>query len=333
MDKKYNVFVSSTYTDLKDERWAAIQALLRMGHIVSGMEWFPAVDMEQFEYIKTQIDLCDYYVLIIAGRYGTIAPTGYSYTEMEYDYAVEKGLPVVALIHEHPEKLPMEYCDIDPVAREKFNAFREKARTGRLVQPWNKKEDISANIPMAMFEAIRIRPAVGWVRADRVASAEILQEINELRKENAKIQKKLINSETKRNSDFAEIAALDEKFSISGYYYSDDSSPQRQEFEILLTWLNIFYAIADLIKEGKNTDYQLRGRFEDFIFHELEKEKNITTTRGNISDDYYYTVIVQFKSHDLIKEVLARQHSYEIYKLTDKGEKKLLTKYFVRTKK
>lgn len=97
--------------------------LTPLGHIVSGMEWFPAVDMEQFEYIKTQIDVCDYYVLIIAGRYGTIAPTGYSYTEMEYDYAVEKGLPVVAFIHEHPEKLPMEYCDIEPEAREKFKAL------------------------------------------------------------------------------------------------------------------------------------------------------------------------------------------------------------------
>lgn len=110
---------------------------------------------------------------------------------------------------------------------------------------WNKKEDISANIPMAMVEAIQRRPAVGWVRADRVASAEILQEINELRKTNAKIQKKLINSETKRNSDFAEIAALDEEFSISGHYVTNSLPLKRHKFEISLTWL-IYFMLLEI---------------------------------------------------------------------------------------
>jgi hypothetical protein len=29
MDKRYQVFVSSTYTDLKEERWKAMQALIQ----------------------------------------------------------------------------------------------------------------------------------------------------------------------------------------------------------------------------------------------------------------------------------------------------------------
>ena len=47
MEKKYHVFISSTYKDLQEERLEALQALLGMGYIVSGMEHFPAIDLDQ----------------------------------------------------------------------------------------------------------------------------------------------------------------------------------------------------------------------------------------------------------------------------------------------
>lgn len=52
MDKRYQVFISSTYTDLKDERQNVTQALMEMDCIPAGMELFPAVDEEQWEFIK-----------------------------------------------------------------------------------------------------------------------------------------------------------------------------------------------------------------------------------------------------------------------------------------
>jgi len=42
MNKKYQVFVSSTYKDLKEERMAVTHLLLKMGFIPVGMEQFPA---------------------------------------------------------------------------------------------------------------------------------------------------------------------------------------------------------------------------------------------------------------------------------------------------
>ena len=91
MDKRYQVFLSSTYADLKDERRAVIQALMEMDCIPAGMELFPSTDDEQFSFIKKVIDDCDYYVLIIGGRYGSTTPEGLSYTEQEYDYARGRG--------------------------------------------------------------------------------------------------------------------------------------------------------------------------------------------------------------------------------------------------
>ena len=81
MDKRYQVFVSSTYADLKNERQKVLQTLMEMDCIPSGMELFPATDQEQWEFIQTVINDCDYYLLIIGGRYGTTTDEGISYTE------------------------------------------------------------------------------------------------------------------------------------------------------------------------------------------------------------------------------------------------------------
>ena len=95
MDKRYQVFVSSTFADLQDERSNVIQTLMEMDCIPAGMELFPALDEEQFEFIKKVIDDSDYYLLIIGGRYGSLSDKGINYTEMEYDYAIGKGIKVV----------------------------------------------------------------------------------------------------------------------------------------------------------------------------------------------------------------------------------------------
>ena len=51
MNKKLQVFVSSTYTDLIEERQAAVQAILDAGHIPAGMELFKAGNRSQLETI------------------------------------------------------------------------------------------------------------------------------------------------------------------------------------------------------------------------------------------------------------------------------------------
>jgi hypothetical protein len=56
MEKRYQVFVSSTFVDLKDERQKVMQTLMKMDCIPAGMELFPATDEEQFEFIKRIID-------------------------------------------------------------------------------------------------------------------------------------------------------------------------------------------------------------------------------------------------------------------------------------
>src|SRR6185437_8513128 len=99
MRRKLQVFVSSTYTDLITERQAAVEAILKAGHIPAGMELFAAGDQSQLETIHRWIDESDIYMLILGARYGSVdATTALSYTELEYDYAVSTGKPIFAVV-------------------------------------------------------------------------------------------------------------------------------------------------------------------------------------------------------------------------------------------
>jgi len=89
MDKRYQVFVSSTYKDLIDERQHAIHAVLDLNCFPCGMEYFAAGDDEAWAAIQSFIKSCDYYLVIVAGRYGSVDEKGISYTQQEYQYAIK----------------------------------------------------------------------------------------------------------------------------------------------------------------------------------------------------------------------------------------------------
>ena len=72
MKKKYQVFVSSTYLDLKEERMMITQALLESDCIPAGMELFSVSGKRTWDVIKNVIDDSDYYLLVLAGKYGSL---------------------------------------------------------------------------------------------------------------------------------------------------------------------------------------------------------------------------------------------------------------------
>ena len=192
MDKRYQVFVSTTFADLKDERSNVIQTLMEMDCIPAGMELFPALDEEQFEFIKKVIDDSDYYLLIVGGRYGSLSEEGISYTEMEYDYAIRKGIKVIALVHGSPEKLAVEKVEIDSDAQQKLKVFKQKVTTNRLVKFWNDAKELSGLVALSLPKTIKTYPAIGWIRGNEATdNTELLKQLNDLRQENNKLEKQV----------------------------------------------------------------------------------------------------------------------------------------------
>jgi hypothetical protein len=99
MNKKLQIFVSSTYLDLKEERQKAVEGILRAGHIPAGMELFTASSKSQWLVIEEWIKESDVLMLILGGKYGSIEPdSGKSYTQLEYEFALKHGIPVFAIV-------------------------------------------------------------------------------------------------------------------------------------------------------------------------------------------------------------------------------------------
>jgi hypothetical protein len=188
VDKRYQVFVSSTYADLIDERRHVIQTLMQMDCIPASMELFPAADEEQWQFIRRVIDDCDYYILIIGGRYGSTTADGVSYSEKEYTYALDRGLRALAFVHDKLDEIPFGKSDIQPELRARLAAFREKVTNGRLVKLWRNPSELPGLVALSLGNTIKVHPAVAWVRGNQVASADVLNELNQLRQRNIELE-------------------------------------------------------------------------------------------------------------------------------------------------
>jgi len=192
-EKRFQVFISSTYQDLRDERRAVQDVVISMGDFPVQMESFPAADEDQFQFIKSLIDQCDYYVLIIAGRYGSVAEDGMSYTHKEFRYAVERNVPVLVLIHGQPGNITADRLESADVGKERLKAFIAEAEHKRLRKSWSNLGELKLAVREALDYAKATKPRTGWVRGDSIASLAALEELNKVRKENQEFRDALGN--------------------------------------------------------------------------------------------------------------------------------------------
>ncbi len=195
MQKKLQVFISSTYTDLKEERQRAVEGVLKAGHIPAGMELFSSGDKSQLEIIKKWIKNSDVYMLILGGRYGSIdLESGLSYTELEYRYAVELNKPLFAIVLskkmiEHKAK--NEGLDVWENT-EKYQHFKDTVLS-KLCAITENQDQIELKVLQSLKNIEEEYPDLdGWIKGDDVKKLEpLLKEIESLRIERNDYKKKL----------------------------------------------------------------------------------------------------------------------------------------------
>ena len=186
MKKKLQIFVSSTFTDLKKERQAAVEAILKSGNIPAGMELFTAENESQLDTIKRWINESDVYCLILGGRYGSIEPQSKkSYTEIEYDYAksIEKPTFAVVITDEYLNKKVKEN-NIDFIEREnseKLKQFRDKVLSN-ISSFYESPNDIKLAIHETLEEFKERYNFSGWIPGNNeTQNAKLLEENSKLK--------------------------------------------------------------------------------------------------------------------------------------------------------
>lgn len=166
------------------------------------------------ECLTKTIDASDYYVLLIARRYGSInEKTNLGYTEQEFDYAVQKGVPCLVFLLDESASWPGTYTDTDADAVSRLKAFKAKASANRQVAFWTNSHDLPFMVITALSNAFSDDQRPGWVRPSPIASPEVAEELARLSRENAEL-----NELVRRNSTLSEMEATKKTLSNSKIY-------------------------------------------------------------------------------------------------------------------
>jgi hypothetical protein len=294
MEKRYQVFVSSTYDDLRDERLEVIQALLELDCIPSGMELFPAADDDQWTLIKRVIDDCDYYVVIIAGRYGSIGPSGNSFTQMEYEHAISTGKPVIAFLHADPGKIQADKTD--PQNQHKLQEFRGLARK-KMCKNWTTAHELGSVVSRSIIKLIKEKPGIGWVRADLISDETAAREMLRLRSENDALKKKLERLGSEPPVGMGSFAWGEEQIDLHFSFTGLGNTIVRQSLSV--SWNELFKVLAPLMIDGAS-ELTLQIKLEELFVNRKLDESRETAYSANIRDEDFQKIKVQFRALGLI---------------------------------
>ena len=186
--RKLQVFISSTYLDLKEERQAAVEAILGAGHIPAGMELFKAGNNSQLTTIKKWINQSDIYMLILGGRYGTIEENSQkSYTQLEYEYAITKNIPIFAVVLSDvflKQKALEESYIYEEQYQKKYDDFKENVKK-KMIKEVNEIKDIQIGIYESLKELQEENQFSGWIPGNLINDNLFvrIENINDIDKE------------------------------------------------------------------------------------------------------------------------------------------------------
>jgi len=315
-EKKYQVFISSTYSDLIDERRKVLDILLMADCIPAGMEAFVATDIEQFEVIKKVIDLCDYYILIIGKRYGSVNPnTGISYTEMEYEYAKSKDIPVLVFAIDDAVNLPDDKQDKDPIMIDSLNKFRQKAMLNRLATIWKTSDELTGAIAISIMRAKSEINRPGWQRATDYDEGSLRREIMELQRKNKDLIKDLDDAKSTISSFSKQtgVAFEEHEIEIEYFYYDNYNRKTIKKMDVSLP--ELFSIIATEMMEVSITEvHAARAILRSKLFS--------SSTSLYLSDSQLIKRILnQYKALKLMYSSFNEKNSTLYWGLTAKGQK------------
>jgi hypothetical protein len=219
--RRLQIFVSSTYKDLQDERQVAVKAILKAGNIPAGMELFTSGDKSQWEVIEKWIQDSDVYLLILGGRYGSIEQSsGKSYTHLEYEYALKIGKPLFAcVIQDNCLELKIKngskYENIREVENKKdFDSFRALVMS-KPVSLCENLDQIQSEILLKMIELERDNSLTGWIRAsDSIDPKLLTEELARLSKENNELRKNSLQERTIQGISYSKVEEIFENTAL-----------------------------------------------------------------------------------------------------------------------
>lgn len=172
-DRRFQIFIASTFEDLSEQRKQAVEVVIDRGHIPIALERFSASNESDIAVIKKAIQNCQVYILILGYRYGEIIPgKDIGYVEFEYNLAKENGLMILPFIM-NDEEIQKLRKNLDSrnikdnqelKNSDKLERFHNEIKKNFFYKPWRKDDNFKYLLVKALDDHLSECKSLGWIR-------------------------------------------------------------------------------------------------------------------------------------------------------------------------
>lgn len=345
-DKRYQVFISATYTDLREERGILLQTLPTLGCLPATVEAHTQ-NLSTMVNIRRRIDECDYFILLLGSRYGSLMPSGVSYTHMEYVYAATKQKPILVLMHEAPENRPEVLQEDKADGKLKFGDFRKVLQRERdLIVYWRDAKDLANALHNAVPALIKRYPTSGWSRDKGAISGQTVASYSsntQLEKECEALKKRIKELEAEKEKWLASsinnpetLAKGEDLFDIQ-YKCKAYAGGNCQDIfgKTRLSWNELLVSFGSNLLQAQTEEFmtaKLNERLQKNALAEVQSEypKTHAVVDVQITPAAFNAVKMQFRVLGYIQRISRDNDVKQWWQMTAIGERTLASIMSVR---
>ena len=324
LDKRYQVFISTSGQEMQPERIILAQTLVGMGFFSWGLEQRTPLSTA---LARRQIDDCDYVILLLGSQYGEQSVSGVGYMHLEYIYAVTKQKPIIVFMHEEPAARDPSLHDQKPELREKFSEFRKLLQQDvDQVFTYRSLRDLEMAVRLNMPHMLERYPVSGWVRPQN--SQLLHDEIEQLK---AKIEQ-LETEVGKREVDpFLSLpkVSMHELFTFEYRMHAyQDGNFKELKIQKKLTWAQLLGILGHMFVHPTPEEYFSKC-INDYLNDtglsdaRLEMPRAHAVARAQINIRALHSIKMQMRQNDWMVQAGRDDRQRMLWKLTSKGQKQL----------
>ena len=324
LDKRYQVFISTSGSEMQPERIVLAQTLVGMGFFSWGLEQRTPLSTA---FARRQIDDCDYVVILLGSQYGEQSVSGVGYMHLEYIYAVTKQKPIIVFMHEDPASRDPALQDQKPELREKFLEFRKLLQQeADQIFTYRSIRDLEMAVRFNMPQMLERYPVSGWVRPQNTQSLH--DEIDQLK---AKIEQ-LETEVGKREVDpFLSLpkVSMHELFSFEYRMHAyQDGNFKELKIQKKLTWAQLLNILGSMFVNPTPEEYFskcMNDYLNDTGLEDARAEmpRAHAVARAQINIRALHSIKMQMRQNDWIVQSGRDDRQRMLWQITSKGQKLL----------
>ena len=304
LDKRYQVFISTSGDEMRPEKIILAQTLVGMGFFSWGLEQRSPVSTA---FARRQIDDCDYVILLLGSQYGDMSVSGIGYMHLEYIYAVARQKNIIVFMHDDPASRPIELQEQSPELRKKFEDFRTLLKNEiEALFCYKDLKSLETLVRSSMSQILEHYPVQGWVRPQNTQT--LLDQIHQLKTEVEQLQFKLGEKKADPFLNVPKIHIQDHfQFEYQAQVYSQNQV-QTMVLQKELSWRRMLMVFAPTFIEPAIEDHFskcLSRYLNATVLTDLQQQipDVHTVARAKINSHALQTIKIQMRQNHWIVPV------------------------------